>query len=88
LAVIVNVPLVVPLTVARSSVPVEIVRVPWLTTDVADEPADVEVTTDGEMADDGDDPAGEVAELDVTAALGAPGAVAPADPEVDGTSPA
>jgi hypothetical protein len=71
---------------------VEVVTVPWLTAGVAD------VAGDGELAADGEDPAGEAggfgedtageaAEFDGPDALGGTGAVARAELEVEGASP-
>ena len=74
-----------------SKVLVEVVSVPWLTAGVADVTADGEVAADGEdpveVAADGEDPVGEAAELDVPDALGGTGAVAPPELEVEGPSP-
>ena len=90
---IVSFPLAVPLTVVRSSVPVEVVTVPWLTDGVTDEPADRDVAADGEVAADADDPGpatarfGDAAESDVADAPGGTGAVAPAELGAEGASP-
>jgi hypothetical protein len=62
--------------------------VPGVTVGIADEPDDGDVAAAGEVAADGEDPVGEVAELDVADALGAADAVAPVDPKAEGTSPA